>query len=239
MKVTCPTCKQVIPPERINIAKDVAHCEPCNELFSLSATIAGGGAVEGFDRHDPPRGAWCEETGFGWQIGSTTRSAAAFFLVPFMCVWSGFSLGGIYGMQIVNGEFNIWLSLFGIPFVIGTLALGSLAVMTVIGKVVVTVEGDSGTVFEGVGPIGWTRRFEWPSVTSIEEDYPMTRRSGQNNMAIALVGQSRLKFGSILSEPRRYTVLQCLRSFHAARGGTRHGQARECPIGQIKDVWQR
>ena len=70
-----------------------------------------------------------------------------------MCVWSGFSLGGIYGSQIAAGEFNLGLSLFGIPFVLGTLFFGSLAVMTVRGKVVIAVDRNAGRIFTGVGRI--------------------------------------------------------------------------------------
>ena len=50
-------------------------------------------------------------------LGATTRSPIAFFLVPFMCVWSGGSLGGVYGSQVLNGEFDLGISLFGIPFI--------------------------------------------------------------------------------------------------------------------------
>ena len=63
----------------------------------------------------------------------------AFFLVPFMCVWSGGSLGGIYGSQFFQSKFDLSMSLFGIPFVLGTLLFGSFALMTVCGKVVVSI----------------------------------------------------------------------------------------------------
>lgn len=68
----------------------------------------------------------------------------------------GGALGGIYGSQIMAGEFNLMLSLFGIPFVLGTLFLGSIALMTVCGKVVVSTSYDQGKIFTGVGPFGWT-----------------------------------------------------------------------------------
>ena len=40
-----------------------------------------------------------------------------------MLIWSGGSLGGIYGTQIANQEFSLLQSLFGIPFIIGTINL--------------------------------------------------------------------------------------------------------------------
>jgi hypothetical protein len=141
----------------------------------------------------------------------------AIFLVPFMCVWSGFSLGGIYGTQIVDGKFNLVLSLFGIPFVIGTLLFGSIAVMSVCGKITLTVDNNLGRLFAGVGPIGWTRQFDWASITRIEEDRLGYNYSGSHGLVIALIGKTRLKFGSMLREPRRYFLLQGLRKLLASR----------------------
>ena len=215
MKVTCPKCKLVIPPGRLNVGADLAHCEKCNEAFLISSLLAMGQVPEEFSIDEPPPGAWFQDTGSGWRIGASTRSPAAFFLVPFMCVWSGFSLGGIYGLQIFNGEFNLLLSLFGVPFLLGTLLFGSIAIMAVCGKVVVAIDNDYGCVFEGVGPIGWTRRFDWASISAVEEEW--CRNSRNNAKTISLVGQTRLKFGSMLSDRRRYYLVQCLRRFLAGR----------------------
>jgi hypothetical protein len=180
--------------------------------------LSGGAGLDDFDINAPPRGAWFDPTVTGWTLGATTRSPMAFFLVPFMCVWSGGSLGGIYGSQIFTGEFNLLLSLFGIPFLLGTVLLGSLAVMTVCGKVNVQVDHNDGTVFTGVGPIGWTRRFEWSSITAVEETQMAYQQTGSGGLVIVLISdQSRVKFGSMLSEPRRYYLLQGLRRLLAER----------------------
>ncbi|MBI2477147.1 MAG: hypothetical protein HYV60_00350, partial [Planctomycetia bacterium] len=105
----------------MNVATDVAVCPNCGEVFPLSSIVATQDVPTEFEINDPPAGAWFYDDFRGWRIGASTRSRAAFFLVPFMCVWSGFSLGGIYGTQIAKGEFNLGMSLFGIPFVLGTL----------------------------------------------------------------------------------------------------------------------
>jgi len=201
----------------LNVAKDVAICPNCDEAFLISTIIAAGHGTGDFDMRQPPPGAWFDDTDTGWRIGASTRSPAAFFLVPFMCVWSGGSMGGIYGSQIAEGEFNLLLSLFGIPFVLGTLLLGSLAVMSVCGKIVVSTDGNDGQVFTGVGPVGWTRRFDWMSIHAVEEALPANRSSEGNGFAIALVGQSRIKFGSMLTEARRFYLLQALRKLLATR----------------------
>jgi len=196
----------------------------------LSSLVIGEDART-VDLNQPPAGVWFEREMAGFTIGSTTRSAAAFFLVPFMCVWSGFSLGGIYGSQIINGQFNLFLSLFGIPFVIGTLVFGSIALMTVCGRVVVSVDRDDGQVFQGVGPLGWRKRFQWSDIRTVEEVALGYRYSGQNGPAIALIGTTRLKFGSMLRDSRRFFVLQALRQMLAERPVRRYEAKSNQRIG--------
>ncbi len=218
MKVSCPTCKTVLGASALNVATDVAACPNCNEVFAISSILSAGHDIDDFDIHQPPSGASFHDTETGWQITASTRSSIAFFLVPFMCVWSGFSLGGIYGSQIVSGKFDLTASLFGIPFVLGTFLLGSIAAMSVFGRLVVSTDRNDGRVFAGVGPFGWTRRFDWMSITAVEEDHLGYHHPGSNGRAISLIGQSRLKCGSMLTDARRFYVLKSLRKLLAIRG---------------------
>ena len=125
---------------------------------------------------DPPKGVSVEERMDGFRMVLTTRSGVAFFLIPFMCVWSGFSLGGIYGTQIYKGEFDLKLSLFGIPFVLGTLLFGSIAMMSACGQVVLEVR--NGLLRHRMGFLGlyWTRQRDWNSYERAEL-VESTRRS--------------------------------------------------------------
>ena len=111
MRVECPACQRPISADSINVAKDVTVCPACNEAFALSALVAEGRQTD-FQLREPPSGAWFRTEMNGWELGATTRHPIAFFLVPFMCVWSGFSLGGIYGSQIVQGKFDHPRSVF-------------------------------------------------------------------------------------------------------------------------------
>jgi hypothetical protein len=217
MKVECPSCHGFIPAVQMNVAADTAVCDICQEAFSLSAIVAAGADTGDFDIDRPPAGAYFEQTMDGWRLRSTTRSKMAWFLVPFMCVWSGFSLGGIYGSQIIKGEFDLSSSLFGIPFLLGTIIFGSLAVMTVCGQVVVENNRGQGTIFTGAGPIGWTRRFDWSDVEQVKEDFGNYGDSNRAGRVISLMGQNRTNFGSLLTDERRYYVLQALRKLLAER----------------------
>jgi hypothetical protein len=217
MKVSCPSCSGLLSASDINVASDVAVCPHCAEVFAVSSIVSAGRQVTNFNVLQPPSGVSFYDSGFEWTITASTRSPIAFFLVPFMFVWSGFSLGGIYGGQIAAGKFSLLLSLFGIPFLLGTLLFGSIAIMAVCGKIVISSMRNQGRIFTGVGPIGWTRTFDWGSINAIEENETFNNSSRRTGYTIALVGQTRLKFGSMLSDEKRFYIVQTLRKLLAKR----------------------
>lgn len=209
-KILCPRCRLAIPLDDVNVATDIALCRQCGQTWSY-ADLNEESKAPDFVPQSPPSGAWYQETGpRSFTVGSTTRSPIAFFLVPFMCVWSGGSLGGIYGTQLAKGHFNLSQSLFGIPFILGTLLFGSIAVMSVCGKVTITVDGDDGVIFTGVGPIGWRRRFNWRKITSIR----ITERVGNRGSVseqLTFDGDKRLNFGTGIKTERLDFMLAMLR----------------------------
>jgi hypothetical protein len=138
-------------------------------------------------------------------------------LVPFTCVWAGGSLGGIYGIQIANGTFNLLFSLFGLPFLVGSIFLIGTTIMTVCGKVELRLQSRQGNVFVGVGRFGWRRSFCLDDFETITEAGATTRYSGSTGGGILLQGKTRLRFGTGLSEARRHFVLNALRQIHARK----------------------
>jgi hypothetical protein len=212
MKVICPKCRTALPIEDVNVLTDVALCRRCEQTFAYSELVEEQetGPV---DLNRPPQGAWFKRTPGGFEIGSTTRSAVAFFLVPFICLWSGGSLGGIYGSQIIKGKFVLGQSLFGIPFLLGTLVFGSIAVMAVCGKVVVRLDGKNGEVFTGVGPIGVRRRFQKDDVTAVRRADARGGNGGRRRMPfqLTLEGRKRIRFASGLKTERLEFMLAALR----------------------------
>ena len=213
----CPRCGNRLPSEDINVGSDTALCRKCGGSYRFSELIeSGGGAV--FDPSNPPHGTSIRAAAGGFSASASTRSAQAWFLVPFMCVWSGFSLGGIYGSQFLKGHFDLGNSLMGIPFVLGTLLFGTQAVMSACGHVSIALIGDEGSIFEGVGPLGWTRRFRWSDLESVREGRAsyLSGRGRQNDLLIALHfksgSQPPLRFGTMLSEERRWFLMWALRS---------------------------
>jgi hypothetical protein len=104
------------------------------------------------------------------------------------------------------------LSLFGLPFLIGSVFLLGHCAMTVAGKVELSQSEDRLKLFMGVGPLGWTRSYLWSDFNSVREG---NHRSGftWNRQApvILLEGKRRAAFGSMWNEGRRYFVLSALR----------------------------
>jgi hypothetical protein len=215
--MNCPQCLTQIRKENINIATDLGQCQSCGHLFKVSENMQPTNINDGFDMNKPPKGAWVNKERGEIVVGVSTRSAMAFFLVPFMVVWSGGSIGGIYGTQIITGEFNLILSLFGIPFILASFLFWSLALMAIWGKVELTIDKRGGKIFTGIGKIGRTKTFSWAEVAVVKENQVTTyrKRGSYQSTEILLEGATRLSFGAGLSEDKRYYLLRTMQDIMA------------------------
>jgi hypothetical protein len=149
-------------------AQGVAVCRFCEKSHPLAACQA---AVPYEQRNlvpalAVPKGVRLEETMDGFRLTLSTRSCIAIFLVPFTLFWAGGSLGGIYGMQIAKGEFNLVMSLFGLPFLAGSVLLIALTVMAVWGRCVVELAGGKFTIRTGALGVYRTQSAPWHDVRS-------------------------------------------------------------------------
>lgn len=250
--MNCPSCQIKIPREAINIQKDIAQCQNCGNVFSISthintqkntssssntdlsdydlarqamykeADLYNKSVPSHFDINNPPKGAYINHLPDGVQIGASTRSWVALFLIPFSLVWSGGSLAGIYGSQILSGEFDIFVSLFGIPFLLGSFLLWGMALMMVVGREEITLTNEGGHIFTGVGKIGQNKRFLWSEINSVREDVSISRSSKGGTSTthyISLEGQKQIRFGSYLSSEKRYYMLKTLEELIKNRKG--------------------
>jgi hypothetical protein len=214
--MNCPSCNTKISAQNINIQTDLAQCHHCDLIFKVSEQMYkaqewSGGDLQ-FDVNNPPKGCWINRDKNDPNtviVGATTRSWLALFLVPFMIVWSGGSLGGIYGSQIIDGEFNIFMSLFGIPFLLGSIVFWSLALMSIAGKIELTLNKNGGKVFTGVWKIGFTKGFSWDDISTVREDRSYSQKGG-TTFTICLEGKKRVSFGYGLSSERRYYLMKVI-----------------------------
>jgi hypothetical protein len=213
--MNCSKCLADIPQAKINIATDIAQCTQCHNVFKISENLSAQ-IDPSFDKNYPPSGAWIEQDFDTITLGATTRSWMALFFVPFTIVWAGGSMSGLYGSQIWDGKFNLAMSLFGIPFVIGSIFLISTSLMMVFGKVEIKLNTEGGKIFTGISIIGWTKQFFWSDVSNIREEVSYSSK-GSATKSILLEGKTRLDFGSTLDEEKRYYILKSLQQILAKK----------------------
>ncbi len=206
----CPNCNNELLSENINVNTDLGKCHLCNHVFKLSDHI-GNIMDDGFDINDPPKDTWIIRDRDVLIIGASTRSAIAFFLVPFMLIWSGGSIGGIYGTQITDGEFDLSLSLFGIPFLLGSIVFWALTLMSIWGKVELTFHRGGGEILTGIGNLGYRKRFSWDEVSEVHESVRPVNRKGNGGSIIQLEGKKRISFGHGLQESRKYYIYRAVK----------------------------
>ena len=206
MEVNCSNCKRKIEPESINVAKDIAYCVNCEALTSLSSLLEATPNSK-FDSNQHVEGISVSDHGYSWSINASNRSLIALFLVPFTLAWAGGSLSAIYGRQIASGEFSLEQSIFGLPFLIGSVILISATLMTIFGRTHVSNEHGKALIFIGIGPIGWYRRFDWGSIERVIES-----ESSRQYNHISLEGSKRLNMGWGLSSEKQYFLANFLRT---------------------------
>jgi len=204
MEVSCSSCRRKIDSENINVSKDTAYCQSCESLTSLSSLLEST-PNSNFDTTQSVKGVQVTDNGYKWSIEASNRSFMALFLVPFTLVWAGGSLSGIYGTQLANGEFDLEQSLFGLPFLIGSIVLISITLMSLCGRTYVSNENGKALVFIGIGSIGWYRRFDWKNIDRVTES-----RSRQHKH-MSLEGNKRLNLGWGLSSEKLYYMSNFLK----------------------------
>ena len=122
MKLLCPNCAEQIAAEDVNMKEDLVLCRKCNEAYTIEECRQDS---QEFSREillNPPKGCYLNEGYDGTRISiSQSCWPALIFFLPFTCVWAGGSMWGLYGTQIISGKFDLFRSLFGLPFLAAVL----------------------------------------------------------------------------------------------------------------------
>jgi hypothetical protein len=158
-----------------------------------------------------PPGAWFEETADGFSAGARFRSHLSTYVVLFTLFFSVVSLSIAYGYQLVTGQFDPGLSLFGIPFLVATIVLGTVSLVAVWGRCTLVVRGDAAELFTGIGPFGRRRRFRWSGIYAVNEVKSKVEVNETTLPTLCLEGDTRVRFGVLLTTERRHFLLQTLR----------------------------
>ncbi len=205
----CPKCGKELPLVDLNVAADVALCRTCgySGSFLQSSTVP---TMSDEEMARPPKRVTLHR-GFDGELEIVSRfgKGLAFFLIPFTAIWSGASMWGFYGTQLMKGEFDLRQSLLGIPFLLGTIVLVSLILLALFGKTIVTLSRGRVQVFNGVFGMGRTREIDCRKGTQVSLEKSSVSKNHVPQMQIVLRSDNQtLKFGalSFSKETRRYVA---------------------------------
>lgn len=236
--IVCPACGEGIAPADVNVAEGVALCRRCRELTRLSeiAAEAPGVSAERALTDPPPSGCRVVDDGVTMRVEASARSlGGAVVSLFFALFWNSIvgvfvaivaasywvrlvgplpawapsqGPGGPGGPKLPLGV-AIFMTLFLVPFVaVGVFMLG-VALVSMMGRVAVTVRGGEGLVFTGVGAIGRRQRFDALAVKAVR--IGETRHEESKSHHIVIEGERPLKFGSVLKDERRAWMAAVLR----------------------------
>lgn len=219
MEVRCPKCSQHVGGDDVNVAKDLGYCRACHEAFALSDAVA----AEEFGNVDfsrPPKGVEITDVANRLTLSSTLWSSSGCFFIIFALFWN--SLVSVFlsvGIaQAIKGEGDIFEGgpfpgffwLFMTPFVLVGLGMGYMALLSVFGRMRVTVDGARVEAFTGLGALGWTKQADWDEVTAVRITTSGITQNNQPMMCVELDGPKPIKFGSFISEERREFIAAVL-----------------------------
>lgn len=207
----CPTCNNEINYDIIRAQDDAVHCTRCNGTFSKSALYDERNKE--FNMNVPPSGCWVKKKKDAVIVGASTRSKLAFFLVPFLLIWTIGTVGQLWVSQIVNGKFDLFDTLFGLPFLVVTIIICVITLMKIAGKVELTLNKQGGSVFTGLGDVGVTRDFNWDEISAVSEKETFFGREGKRAFVIIFEGKKRVAFGLGLDASKRYYLLRSIQKF--------------------------
>lgn len=191
----------------VNVATDLALCRSCGNTSAFSV-VTGSSEISLAALAKPPRCVKIERDFSGATVITYRKlSRVLVFLIPFTAFWSGLSMWGIYGNQFRKGEFDLEQSLFGLPFLLGTVVLLSIITFLFAGKWRITLKKGVGTVFVGVGTLGWTRTFSYNRDTLVSMRMTNVRVNEVSQKGILIRNETAdLVFGTMLKEDAKQFI---------------------------------
>jgi hypothetical protein len=240
----CPVCGAEYHSGSINIKEGVALCAGCGQLSRLSDVVdEERPVIEQISQ--PPRGCSIANAGREILVRASLRSVGGFMGSLFICLfWNGIvsvfvlvALSGLYSNLVgpVPEWFpapddgmplgaTLFLCIFLIPFVTIGLGIVGTLFMNLAGRIEVRIGESEASVFTGVGPLGWRRRFDPSRVQSVKLGYTKWETNGSPNEIIVIDADRTVKFGALLREGRRTWLRAILHALMAAKDARTRSQ---------------
>ena len=213
MRMLCPQCGSALPPEAINISTDLAQCPECGQVNRASACVVEDEISKDVLRQPPP-GTWLRQEADAIVVGATMRSKAAWGAALFTAICGGISMFAAYGTQIIDGKFDPFRTLFGIPFLLVTIFLVGTTIYMIFGRQEWHLNEDGGSGFNGVGRFGKRWRFAWKDLSRI---HTHTTRDNHGNTSYKLILEGvspELKISLPECKERQQFIINAIRYYH-------------------------
>jgi len=233
MPVLCPKCDQGLPPEDVNVARDVAFCRNCNEAFSISAQVAG---TSGPPRAPQPSTTTVLLTRDDQRIAAVIPpqgfKGSGCFLGFFALFWNGITwtvflgfLGSMVGVVSTNSPTSPWMTIFFIPHMAVGIGVAIAALYAIKGDVALAMDKENVLMQRRLFGYTWSRSMPFSMISEIRftEAYKSNGRSVQgvgfhfqkavpvnsqgNSPVKSFVGKRPMNFGSGLTEEEKSWLL--------------------------------
>ena len=181
---TCPECGANVPLADMNVAADVALCRACGTRSQIDELRESGDDATDYKALSGPTPKHIkvirdqDNPSGKVELRYWKFNPVVLFLIPFTCVWSGMSIGVIYGSQILDHKFDPRISLFGVPFLLGTVVLVGTIVNMLFARRRLVLERGHGAYSAKVFGIGRTRYFDLNRETKLSVDQAAIQPKG-------------------------------------------------------------
>jgi hypothetical protein len=221
----CPVCGESIPVESINITEGVALCPQCGQLSRLSEVVSQKRPIREI-LAQPPTGCSVTEWGQDVVVYASCRSISSFIAaLLFSLFWNGIVsvfvvvvAGAIYTNVVgplpawfpapdmkpaMSPGMTVFMCLFLTPFVAIGLGLIVAMIMSLAGKVEVSLAETQASVRTGISFLTWRSRFDPAAVRRVTIGTSNWQNNEKSTPVIVIEADRTLKFGSMLTEERR------------------------------------
>lgn len=189
MPVLCPKCNQGLPPEDVNVAKDVAFCRNCNEAFAISAQVAG---TSGPSRVPEPSSTTVVLTRDEQRIAAVIPpqgfKGAGCFLGFFALFWNGITwtvflgfVGALFGAVSSKNSIAPWMAVFFIPHMAIGIGVAIAALYAIKGDVALAMDKENVLLQRRLFGYTWSRSMSFAMISDVRltEAYRSNGRSVQ------------------------------------------------------------
>jgi hypothetical protein len=184
MPVLCPKCIQPVPPEDVNVAKDVAFCRACNEAFALSSVVAAQSS--GPVRYPQPANTKAVLTQDAQHIALMLPPGGFKGIGCFFAIFAGFwnlvtwgvFAGFVAAMFQPNPDFPAFALLFFIPHMLIGLVTGVIALYHIFGDLAVAMDKNGVMMQRKLLGYTWTRKMPLADMSAVrlESSHSVNKR---------------------------------------------------------------